>query len=536
MRELRPERLSVFELVDRQYEHANHGSTKKIILNFPPAAVISSACGRIFSQLEREDDYQRLAARKAWLIKATVLQTMLEFDDSRLGIIDMAEAMKNFASTIPAIGSAVEVLVKAINSLVATPRNPKREWFMSELNTQGQAGAPNGILIGLQGASTPGWPATLSLPDGFVNNGVVLVRNRKELKEKIFRKLVIPGTLKFTARPLVYDILYGGRYSELIFLAYSSEVIYFPQPIPLPVDGLFKTSIRELNPISLEIHDAPDEKIDQWANESIWSELRSLNIDLTPLSDNDVFIQSRFVLFADGSGTFLPDNKSVTELSELFDRNRNQEIEEDRMPRKSIRDLEESDLVMLRLSGSGDYLDDVANGLMEKEGHSHLRSEATEWKLILYRSIKKYGEGVVAKTGKENGLQLRSANYLWAWAGDDVIAPYDFNTFLKLIETIAHLDPDAFDMDIKEYARIKWEKMELVKSFHARAGSTIRAKLLSRVNELIKERRHIETVEIIELPGVTSGKMGLLRVAAVDTKPVSVPESKLFHVFPMRER
>ena len=53
------DRPSVLELVDTQYEHATHGSVKKIILNFSSAALISSACGRIFSLVDREDDYQR---------------------------------------------------------------------------------------------------------------------------------------------------------------------------------------------------------------------------------------------------------------------------------------------------------------------------------------------------------------------------------------------------------------------------------------------------------------------------------------------
>lgn len=536
MRGVPQDRLSVLELVDTQYEHATHCSIKKIILNFSPAAVISSACGRIFSLVDREDDYQRLIARKAWLIKSTVLQTMLEFDDSRLGMLDMAEALKNSAATIPAIASAAEVLVAAIKALVTASRNPKRDWFLSELNAQAQAGLPNGILAGLQGAVTPGWPAALSLPEGFIDNQVVLVRNRKDLKGRIFGKFVIPGTLRLAARPLVCEILYGGRSSDLILLAYSAEKIDILQPIPLPVNGFFEMSRLRMHPASVLVQDAPEDPIDQWAYESIWSELRALNIDLTPMSEGDVLIPARFVLFADGSGAFLPDNKSVIEISDLFDGNRNPEISEDRMPRKSVRDLEESDLVMLRLSGSGDYLDDVANVLMEKEGHGQLRREATEWKPLLHRTIKEYGEGVVAKAGRDRGLQVRSASYLWAWAGDDVIAPHDFNTFLLLIGTLAQLDPAAILTDVNEYAHKKWQQMEQVKSFHARAGATIRTELLKRVNVLIQERRHVETVEIIELPGVTSGQMGLLRVAAVDMKPVRVPQSKLFHVFPLKER
>jgi hypothetical protein len=530
------DRPSVLELVDAQYKNVTHGSVKKIILNFSSGALISSACGRIFSLVDREDDYQRQIARKAWLIKSTVLQTMLEFDDSRLGLIEMAEAFKNSVTTIPAIASAAEVLVAAMRALVAAPNNPKRDWFLSELKADIQVGLPIGIFAGLQGAATPGWPAALSFPEGFTDGQVVLVRNRKDLKGRIFEKLVIPGSLKFAVRPLVQEIFYGGRSSNLILLTYAAEKIDIPQPILLPVNSFFEMPRLRVHPISALVPDAPVEQMDQWAYDSIWSGLRALNVDLTPTSEGDVLTPARFVLFADGSGVFLPDSKSVTEISDLFDENRNSVISEERMPRKNVRDLEESDLVMLRLSGSGDYLDDVANVLMQKEGHGQLRLEATEWKPLLHRTLKKYGEGVVAKAGRNRGLKLRSATYLWAWAGDDVIAPHDFNTFLLLIETIAQLDTAAFPNNINEYAHKKWQQMEQLKSFHARAGATIRTELVKRVNILIKERRHVETIEIIELPDVASGQLGLLRVAAVDTKPVRVPQSKLFQVFPLKER
>jgi len=319
-------------------------------------------------------------------------------------------------------------------------------------------------------------------------------------------------------------------------LAYAAEKIDSPQPIPLPVNSFFNMPRLRMHPVSALVNDAPVEQMDQWAYDSIWSELRALNVDLTPTSEGDVLTPARFVLFADGSGAFLPDSKSVTEISDLFDGNRNPVISEERMPRKNVRDLEESDLVMLRLRGSGDYLDDVANVLMQKEGHGQLRYEATEWKPLLHRTIKKYGEGVVAKAGRNRGLKVRSPTYLWAWAGDEVIAPHDFNTFLLLIETLAQLDTAAISTNINEYAHKKWQQMEQVKSFHARAGATIRTELVKRVNILIKERRHVETIEIIELPGVASGQLGLLRVAAVDTKPVRVPQSKLLHVFPLKER
>ena len=86
------------------------------------------------------------------------------------------------------------------------------------------------------------------------------------------------------------------------------------------------------------------------------------------------------------------------------------------------------------------------------------------------------------------------------------------------------------DFNVSEYAKDKWDDMEAVKAFHQKAGSAIRTALVSRVKDLIKRRQRVDVVQTLELPGVKSGKMGLLRVSAVDVKPMQIPLSRLFHL------
>lgn len=528
------ERTSILEIVDKQYKQASQGELRQVTLAFPPATGISSACGSIFSIVDRDDDEQRRIARQAWLIKSTILQTMLKFDDPRLGLASMTEVMRLAAVAFPAIASPINILLRLMGELVATPHNPKREWLLTLLTSEKRLNFPIAILAGLQGTGTPGWPATVSSSDDFRGDSIALVRTRKDLKDQVFGMVVIPGTVRFTTRPLVQDILYGGRASDLVVLTYSGERSYVPEPIALPTDSTFGcVGFRKPRTVLRE-SDVPDNQIDRWANESIWEELRSRHLDVAPISERDVSVPARFVLFADGSGAFLPDDKRVVELSELLDGGGSIETTEERLPRKNVRDLEEHDLIMLRLTGSGNYLDDVADSEMDQAGLGNLRSEATEWKSWLHRNIKEHGEGLVAKTGKDFGLRLRSATYLWEWAGDGVMAPHDFATFRALIATLAMIDPSAFSSGVDQYAEEKWRQMEQVKTFHARAGATIRTALIQRVKGLVAERRRVETVESIELPGVEAGRMGLLRVSAVDSKPVRTPQSRLFHVFPLK--
>jgi hypothetical protein len=528
------ERISILDIVDRQYKQAAQGRLRQVTLAFPPATGISSACGSIFSMVDRDDDEQRRIARQAWIIKSTILQTMLQFDDPRLGLASMTDVMRLAAAVVPAIASSVDSLLRMMGELVATPRNPKREWFLAQLDSADKPALPIAILAGLQGTGTPGWPAAVSSSEDFRGSSITLVRTRKDLKGRVFGMVLIPGTVKFTTRPLLHDILYGGRGSDLVVLAYGTERTYVPQPIALSIDSTFGDAGFRNPRTVLQEDDVPDNQIDRWANESIWEELRSRHLDGAPISERDVSVPARFVLFADGSGAFLPDDKRVVELSELLDGGGNIETTEERLPRKNVRDLEEHDLIMLRLTGSGNYLDDVADSEMDQAGLGNLRREAIEWKPWLHRIIKEHGEGLVAKTGKDFGLRLRSATYLWEWAGDGVMAPHDFATFRALITTLAVLDPSAVSSGVDQYAEEKWRQMEQVKTFHARAGATIRTALIQRVKGLVAERRLVETVESIELPGVEAGRMGLLRVSAVDSKPVRTPQSRLFHVFPLK--
>jgi hypothetical protein len=373
----------------------------------------------------------------------------------------------------------------------------------------------------------------VSASKDFPTGSCTIFRTRKEITERVFGVMVIPGTLRFSPRATSIDLLYGGRASEVMILAYKRESIFVPEPVKIPVDQRF---IASEHPV-MEDASADEnvgQQLDQWATESFWQEVRAHHALAGPVSERDFKVAARFVLFADGSGAFLPDDGSVVEVSALIDNPGRSSSESDRLPRKAVSDLEERDLVMLRLSGSGDYLDDVANRLMEREGHSSLREKATAWKMILFRAIKRHGEGTVARAARDEGLKLRSASYLWNWASDAVIAPHDFETFRALIRSLAQLEGELAYANPDEYALERWTEMERLKVFQQRAASEIRRLLLERVRMLIAARQRIETVELIQLPGLEAGSIGLLRVSAVDMTSVQIPFSRLFHLVPVK--
>lgn len=527
------QRAALFDVIDGRYAYAESCRVRKIVIDHRPFAEIAGWCARVFSMVDREDEHQRQLARSVWLLKSTIAQTLVPFDDPRLGIQPMIGKLMQQAETVPSVFETVKALSVAVESLVSSRPNPKREVFLETLAKFALQESGAGVFAGLQGGLTPGWPANIDASQDFPAGTCTVLRTRKDIAGNGFPVIVIPGTLKFASTPFAIDLLHGGRARDVVLLAYRRENVFVPEPLELPIDARFCRATRasEMVEVTEEIEDQP---LDQWANDTFWQEIRNQHGGKVPISERDVTVPARFALFADGSGTFLPDEGSVVEISRLLDSPDLQLVGAGQLPRKPVRDLEERDLVMMRLRGSGDYLDAVADKMMEREGQAALRDTATAWKDDLFRALKLHGEGIVARRAREAGLRLRSASYLWTWASDVVIAPHDFETFRALIRALGDLQVGLDSESPDQYAREKWDEMERLKNYHQRAASEIRKALLERVHMLVAARSRVDVVESIQLPGLEAGSIGLLRVSAVDVSSVRVPFSRLFHLVPVK--
>lgn len=524
---------SPFDLVESQYARAAKLNLSRVQLDFQPIADIASTSNRIFSALDRDDAFQRRIASSVWRVRTTVFQTVLPFNDARLNLAAYASDLKIASNALAGIRSDALVLAGILEDLTMKFSNPKREWFQSWVAGMRARGESVAVLAAAQGSGTPGWPADLEGAEDDALKGVCLLRTRKDLRNLVFDGILIPGSTKFASWPLVQDLLYGGRTFNAVQVTYRGERGHLPRPLPLPADHIFCARVSTL-PFEVETeHESVEPYPGDWAYQSVWQEIRNRQADMAQISDGDVEVSARAVLFADGTGTFLPENGRVVEISDLLDSG-DLRLGDDQLPRKAVRDLEEGDLILLRLVGGGHYVEDVADGLMAKAGLQHLRHEATEWKEILHQTLKTRGDGYVAKAARDSGLRIRNAQYLWQWAGDAVMAPHDFPTFLALIKALFRLQPSEDRGDAHEYASKRWVQMEQVKSFHVRAGMAIRTALLERVRQLVIERTPVVTVVAVELPGLEAGRMGLLRVAAVDSSTMSVPLSRLFDLIPVK--
>ena len=524
--------LAAFNVASKSQSNARNCKIKRLVVDFQPIEEVDSACSVIFGAVDRDDTFQCRIARDAWLLKTTLMLTVLPFDDARLNLTELVISLEQAAGSVPEIMGQVNRLRRMVDALRREPANPKREQVLEIIQIADQTREPLAMVANLRGSTTPGWPADIDDQNDLGGHGITIVRTRKDVRDSFFSRIIVPGNPKFVPRKILFDLLYGGRSSEIIVTCYRSEHAWIPYLSSLPPDRLFAgTRPTDSNAEQVHVVEAtPDSRIEQWAQESFWDSIRARHGDVGPTSDRDVSVRARFVLFADGSGAFLPEDRRVVEISASFDLGQELDEAADRLPRKSVFDLDEGDLVMMRLSGSGDYLDDVADTLMKQAGEDNLRIRALDWKDWLSSTLKQHGEGVLASRLRKLNIALRSAHYLWSWAGEEVMAPHDLVTFQNLIRVIHELNPTPEEINVNEYALAKWNEMELVKAYHHKAGAVIRAALVTRVRDLIIKRERVDTVLTIELPGVRAGKMGLLRVSAVDEKAMQVPLSRLFHL------
>ena len=89
----------------------------------------------------------------------------------------------------------------------------------------------------------------------------------------------------------------------------------------MPKNSFFEPASRDLLASPNAGISSDTAQVDQWAHDSFWESIRARHGDTTPLSDRDPLpVGARFVLFADGSGAFLPEDRSVVEIADRFDR------------------------------------------------------------------------------------------------------------------------------------------------------------------------------------------------------------------------
>jgi hypothetical protein len=281
--------------------------------------------------------------------------------------------------------------------------------------------------------------------------------------------------------------------------------------------------------------------VDNWVDDTYWERMRAEFISQEDSTNHngapEVLVRARLVALGDSKTTVLREDHRLIEISALIDGRANIDDFGKKFPRKSAKELKSGDLIVLRTSGSGDTLDDVAMSLMNRDGRTDLVSSALDWKDILKQTFRGYRDCTlyVAKRLEERGHDVRDPNYMWIWTTEYVIRPESKSLFVDLIKIIHELDSNIPTSEPVEYAEEKWRLMSELLKYRMKAGRRIRELLLGRLRQVIEKGDVISNEYHLSLVGVGGGELTIFRISGVDNEVMNVPYNRTGIICDMKE-
>jgi hypothetical protein len=181
--------------------------------------------------------------------------------------------------------------------------------------------------------------------------------------------------------------------------------------------------------------------------------------------------------------------------------------------------------LLLRTSGSGDYIVPIADRILGREAQ-RLRSMQEEWKSALRTLVQ--SKGLLAASIELLDLGSARANEINVrnWMSPRNIRPRDYNDFLAILRLTG----------MENLAHEHWQAAEAIDTAHRKAGFQLRKLLLSQVRgadlRTLQRKGRLD----FHMPEVEGGTLTAFRVEHVMPDSILVPISRLGRPFLIKER
>ena len=178
-------------------------------------------------------------------------------------------------------------------------------------------------------------------------------------------------------------------------------------------------------------------------------------------------LDGRLVLLDNGYAVFI----SAQAETKVFSIDLDADIEY-QVTQKFVRDLVPGSYILLRASGGGDYVSDVADALLG-ENASRLRETQARWKQMLRDHIEEFGIELVAEELERLGATKATPGNVNNWISPGFIrqqAPEDLLAVLELICWVG--EPDRLI-----------QEMDAIRRAHIHAGKLIRKELIDLIQQ-----------------------------------------------------
>ena len=512
---------SSFERTAGAFQHAHKFRLQTMRLDrFPLVDDLISETRKWFSALHDEESQDANEMRvEVWRLRTSVLYSLVKFDDPALDIREIGQAIVTRGVRFPALRARCNKLAALVQALEGHALNPKRDKVRAELQRHAGDGRKIALVVALARNHLPAFSDNLIRDFQSLGQGIQFVTSRRQLLSSIFDHIVVPfGTSQCA---LANEVLCGYRAPAATVIAYRSEKMTPGRRVRLPC------AISERDRSEEFVEDSDYQPNDEALsdNDDFWSAIKQREVAATVdgTTDTAYFLPARGVLLTNGAHVFLRDDSKVIEISDWVEGRRSMDNIEKRFPRTPVRKLQTGDLIVLRVQGSGDYLTEVADKLMRRDGKRGLRDSAVNWKHPLKEVLTKYGSRWFLQQLQKRGFSVANHTYIWKWTSDEVISPQKESLFFEIIAILDDCGATRGEHDTLEAAKEQWQEIKELKKYQMKAGQKIRRNLLRRLRTLVGESPEIGSEYELQIPGVSAGTLAIVRIASVDTKVVSLP-------------
>ena len=366
---------SPFELAASAFEYAPQFRLRTSrIARFPLVDGLVSETGTWFGMLRDEESHHARELRiQVWRLRAAVLYSLVAFDDPALDIHAIMQAIVTRGAHFPDLRVRCDRLSELVQALISGQRNPKRDQVRAELAHHAGNGKKIGLIVALARNHLPAFTSDLIAEFQTLGQGIQFVASRRHLLTSTFDHIVVPFGTRQCA--LTNEVLCGYRAPTATVIAYHSEAMAPRRRVRLPC----AISVRDRPEKPDEPDEYPPDGEDSPDREIFWSAIKQAEAAIAgdaATTDTAYLIPARGILLANGAHVFLRDDSKALEISDLVEGRRSLGDFEKHFPRTPVRRLQTGDLIVLRVQGSGEYLVEVADDLMRKDGRTGLRESA----------------------------------------------------------------------------------------------------------------------------------------------------------------
>jgi len=519
-----------FTRTSRIYENIRRPCLTRHEIEFPPASRLIRASARLFQILDRDEPIQAEISRQLWVLRSTILFTILPFDHPALNLRQQLVELENACGGLPNATPFLESIKHEVSGLASLARNPKREWLLNASSEASMDGLL-GILSALSAGRAPGWPP--SVPDLIpgANGRIVSIGSRKDLASSVLETIVLPCACRNAPPSFLFYLLHCGWASRFVALLYTGETLHVPKRLALPTDRIFEGRLTRIvleQERSVIATDDLQSGVDDWINEAFWQGLHGAARANTNFPDH---LPANYVLFSDGTGAFFHERGSVLSLPE-----NGVVAREGDLSSIPVDGIQEGDLVVLRSGASGLLLDEASDRILGSSENENLFDMATDWKDALDALLVTHSREEVAQALAARGAPTRAAS-IHQWVGPDVLGPGSEHVFRELIALLAEKGKIPIGCtELKSYTDIRWKSLQGLRSVRQKAGNLIRHELFKALfNRFGTGTCRVADRECIHIEGDTETELLVLRVSSVDRNVAYVPPSRIGQMDDLKE-